>query len=158
MATDSANKAMTVGATRIELEIPIDAAPERVWKALVDDIGVWWPKDFYVTADPGPITLEAKAGGRLFERGKNGSELLWATVLALDPEKSMDMVAHLTPAYGGPATSMLRFELEPNGDDATLFKVTDAIFGHIGDNLKSIKDGWHIIFHDNFKKFVERSK
>ncbi len=111
MATESANKTMPVTATLIELEIPIEASRERVWNALVDDTGEWWPKDFYVTADPRPITLEAKAGGRLFERGSEG---------------------------------------------ATLLKVSDAIFGQIGENLKSIKDGWHVIFHDNFKKFVER--
>ena len=156
MTTEAANQAMTVGAIRIELEIPIDATPARVWKALVDDTGAWWPKDFYITADPRPMTLEAKAGGRLFERGKNGSELLWFTVHAIDPEKSMDLVGHLAPAYGGPATTMLHLELEPDRDGATLFKITNAIFGHIGENLKSIKDGWHIIFHDNFKAFIER--
>lgn len=156
MTTESADKAMTVGAIRIELEIPIDAAPERVWKALVDDTGAWWPKDFYITADPGPMTLEAKAGGRLFERGKNGSELLWFTVFAIDPEKSMDLVGHLAPAYGGPATTMLHLELEPHGAGATLLKVCDAIFGHIGEKIQSIQDGWRIIFHDNLKAFVER--
>lgn len=158
MTTKSADKAMTVGAIRIELEIRIAAAPERVWKALVDDTGAWWPKDFYITADPRPMTLEAKAGGRLFERGKNGSELLWFTVFAIDPEKSMDLVGHLAPAYGGPATTMLHLELEPDGGGATLLKVSDAIFGHIGEKLQTIKDGWHIIFHDNFKAFIERPK
>ncbi len=156
MTTESTDSATQVGAMRIELEIPINAPPERVWAALIDEIGVWWPKDFYATAEPGPITLEARAGGRLFERGRGGSELLWFTVIAIDPGKSLDLVGSLTPAYGGPATTMLHLELEPNGDGATLFKVSDDIFGRIGDNLQSIKDGWRIIFHDNLKPFVER--
>ena len=113
MATETANEGQPVTATRIELEIPIEASPERVWNALVNDTGQWWPKDFYCTTDPGPITLEAKAGGRLFERGGDGSELLWFTVLALAPNKSMDLVGHLTPAYGGPAGPRSLFQLPP---------------------------------------------
>lgn len=156
MTTETADGAAQVRAIRIELEIPINAPCERVWAALIDEIGVWWPKDFYVTPEPGQITLEARAGGRLFERGRSGSELLWFTVIAIDPGKSMDLVGSLTPAYGGPATTMLHLELEPHGDGATLFKVADDIFGHIGEKLRSIEDGWRIIFHDNFKAFVER--
>ena len=154
--TEPAKNTMPVGAVLIELEIPIDAPPARVWKAFVDSIGAWWPKDFYVTAEPRPMTLEAKAGGRMFERGKDGSELLWSTVIALDPNKSMDMVGYLTPAYGGPATSMIHLEFEPHGDGATLLKVSDAIFGRIGEKLQSIKDGWRVIFYDNLKAYVER--
>src|SRR5215218_5824464 len=32
---------------RVELEIPIAAAPAVVWRALVNSTTLWWPRDFY---------------------------------------------------------------------------------------------------------------
>ena len=36
-------------AVDIELEIPISATRSEVWKALVSDIGLWWPKEAFMT-------------------------------------------------------------------------------------------------------------
>ena len=60
------------GIARVELEIPIAAPPERVWRGMVEEIGAWWRPDFHVTAG-GRMTLEPRAGGRMYESGPGGA-------------------------------------------------------------------------------------
>jgi len=37
-----------LGVAQVELEIRIHAAPQRVWRALVQETTRWWPKAFSI--------------------------------------------------------------------------------------------------------------
>ena len=50
--------------------------------SFVDDFNSWWPRDYtWAGDDVAEIGIEAKPGGRCFERTKDGSEAVWGTVL-----------------------------------------------------------------------------
>lgn len=107
-----------VGLVRSELQIPIAAPIEAVWKAMIDDISSWWDDGFYFTQKPRTIQLEAKIGGRLLETGANGDSLSWGEVIALQPGRTITMGGAFAPPYSGPAYSTLHLALEADGDEA----------------------------------------
>ncbi len=74
-----------VGMARVEVEVTIGAPRERVWRALVEETGQWWPSDFYVGQSPRGFILEARPGGRVYEDWGNEAGALWYTVLVVEP-------------------------------------------------------------------------
>ena len=54
---------------RVESSITIAAAPERVWKAWVEDMNQWWTKPYY--NDHARVTglqMEPGLGGRYIQK------------------------------------------------------------------------------------------
>ena len=140
---------------RAELEIEIAATPARVWRAIVEDTRLWWREDFYVGA-PGSMRFEPRLGGRLFEDWGDGAGVVWYTVIALDPGRSIDLSGHLTAAFGGPATSLLRIEVVERGR-ASLLRISDSVHGRIDDDKAAgLEQGWRLLFAEGLKPFVER--
>ncbi|MDZ4723730.1 MAG: hypothetical protein SGI97_07485 [candidate division Zixibacteria bacterium] len=142
-----------VSALQIELEITIKASRERVWKALVEESTMWWRKDFYATANPKAFIIEPKIGGRVYEDAGDGAGLIWYNVIGIETGRSINCVGHISPPYGGPATSLLRLSLEEKGKNETVLRLTDALFGHLPSC--SAKEGWLMLFDESFKAYVE---
>lgn len=146
----------SAGVLTVQMEISIAAPMSRVWQSLTEDVNSWWPKDFLASVNPQSITLDAKLGGQLIERGENGGGVVWYTVYALVPGKSIDLVGQLSPAFSGPAQSLLRIELTEQGRK-TVFALTDAVVGNVGlRSAEANESGWRAIFEHSFKSFVER--
>ena len=146
---------LTVRAVRIEMEIGIAAPRQRVWKALVGEIGAWWPRDFYAGKDPKAFILEPRVGGRMYEDWGEGAGLLWFTVVGIEPPAVLELAGHLFPAYGGPATSLVRLALS-DSKGGTVLHLSDAIHGALREDTDHKLDtGWRQIFENAFKKHVE---
>jgi uncharacterized protein YndB with AHSA1/START domain len=147
--------ASEVGIGKIELEVLVKAPRVRVWQALVDEIGRWWPRDFYAGSDPKGFVLEARLGGRMYEDWGDGAGLLWYNVIAIDPPRSLDLAGHLTPAFGGPAKTYLRLTLDDEGE-STRLRILDSIFGRVTPaSVEQVQAGWETLFTQGFKAFVE---
>lgn len=141
------------GLLTITLEIPISAGRQRVWEALTREVAQWWPRDFLVAADR--MQFQATLGGRLYEEGEAGDGVTWYTVYAIVPNVSLDLVGHLSPAFGGPAQSLLRLVLRDEGD-RTVLELTDGVVGKVGSQSSdTIADGWRAIFDAGLRAFVE---
>lgn len=148
-----------LGLIRIDLEFPIAAPRERVWQALVVETGRWWRKDFYMGHPVQPIVFEARPGGRLYEDWGQGGGLLWYTVLAIEPPSALDLVGHLTPAFGGPASSMLRLCLKEASATSTVLQLSDSVFGRVGDESAArLREGWQLLFGEGLKPYVEHGQ
>ena len=62
----------------------VPAPAERAFAVFVDDFKSWWPRDFtWGGDDVAEIGIEAKLGGRCYERTKDGGEAVWGTVLTV---------------------------------------------------------------------------
>lgn len=147
-----------LGLLRIELEFTVNTPRERLWRALVEETGRWWRKDFYMGNAVQPIVFEPRPGGRLYEDWGNGGGLLWYTVLAIEPPSALDLVGHLTSAFGGPASSMLRLCLKENGA-ATVLQLSDSVFGRVNDDSAArLRQGWQLLFGEGLKPYVERGQ
>jgi len=146
-----------VGLARVEVEVTISAPRERVWKALVEETGQWWPKDFYVGQEPKGFIIEARPGGRVYEDWGNEAGALWYTVLVVEPPAVLELAGHLTPAFGGPATTTARLTLKEEGD-ATVVRVEDAVFGRVDENTSPrLREGWRALMGSGgLKGYVEK--
>ncbi len=145
-----------VGVARVEVEVTVGAPRERVWRALVEEAGQWWPRDFYVGQAPKGFILEARPGGRVYEDWGNDAGALWYTVLVVEPPTVLELAGHLTPAFGGPATTTARITLTQQGE-STVVKVEDAIFGRVDEHtVPRLKEGWRALMGRGLKAHVER--
>lgn len=115
----TAAEALATRAVRYQLEIGIEASADRVWRALTEETGAWWLPAFHVAGAGSKIALDARPGGHLIERTDDGGGVLWCTVHACVPRRSMTLVGPLS-ADCGPATTMLTLTLEDQGNGWTL--------------------------------------
>jgi uncharacterized protein YndB with AHSA1/START domain len=79
---------MTAQATETSVlkSIVVEAPPERAFTVFTDEMASWWPRDHHILeSELAEMVLEPRAGGRVFDRGVDGSECQWARVLAYEP-------------------------------------------------------------------------
>jgi len=70
-------------ATSIRHEVTVDAPIVRAFAVFTEDFGRFKPREHNMLAvDIAETVFEPRAGGRLFDRGVDGSECTWARVLA----------------------------------------------------------------------------
>ena len=146
----------SAGLLTVQLEISYNARRDRVWNMLTERVDRWWPREFFASPTPARMRFEPQLGGRLIEEAANGGGVVWYTVYGLTPGVAIDMVGHLSAAFGGPAQSLLRLALRED-DGRTVLTLTDAIVGNVGPNSAAANEaGWRTIFADGLKRFVER--
>ena len=144
-----------VRCAQYEFSIFIEASRERVWRGLTDQLGTWWLPDFHMLGTDSIVTLEPRAGGRLFE--ENGDQhLLWYTVIAIQKNESLDLVGFINAKFGGPATTMLNATLNSESKHRTQLRISDSLYGRVTDGLvNSLNSGWQMLFTDGLKSHVE---
>jgi DNA-binding transcriptional ArsR family regulator/uncharacterized protein YndB with AHSA1/START domain len=153
----AASRVEECGIARVALDVSIGAPPERVWKALVEETSAWWPRDFYAIPESRRFVIEPRVGGRMYEESASGAGCLWATVIVLEPGRILELQGYLTPAFGGPAVTIYRLELVPDGRN-TLFKVSDSVFGAVsGRTAASLESGWRSLFDGGLRRHAEES-
>ena len=143
------------GVVTIELEIAIKAKPARVWQALIEETSQWWLKDFYTSPSAKGFIIQPRLGGLVHEDWGNGAGQVWYTVIGIDPPNSIMLLGHLSPAFGGPSTTMLHLRLQST-DKTTVLQLSDTIFGKVGDDkLSQTREDWRMLFDDGLRAFVE---
>ena len=71
--------------TAVRAQIVVDAPQQRAF-AVFTDMGSWWnPEQHIIEADLAEMVFEPRVGGHIYDRGVDGSECCWATVLAYEP-------------------------------------------------------------------------
>ncbi|MFT5316006.1 MAG: hypothetical protein ACI9UK_001845 [Candidatus Krumholzibacteriia bacterium] len=138
-----------------EFEVKIKASPAKVWHALTTELTTWWLADFHMLGEGSVVKLEAFPGGRLFEQNGD-SGLLWYNVLAISKEKSISMAGYCTPEWGGPCTTLLTLNLQPEGDKTRL-TVSDALYGRVDEKqADSLQSGWLQMFDQGLRLHIEQ--
>lgn len=142
----------------ILLEIPIKAKIEHVWQCLLQDVNLWWRKDFYTSNRTKEFIIEPKVGGRMYEDYGNNEGLLWAEVIVIDSPNVIELKGHLSPQFGGPAISFMKLSLK-EVEGATILTLSDTVLGDVDDNTKKeLASGWKLLYEDAFKNYVESKK
>jgi hypothetical protein len=77
--------------------VPVDA--DTAWRALVNDVGQWWPKDHTWWGNAADLSIDATAGGCFCER-HGAQQALHMTVTFVDPGKTLRMTGGLGPLQG----------------------------------------------------------
>jgi len=76
----------TPAATAVHSAIVVDVPIDRAFSCFTADIGSWWNPDHHILEDElAEMVFEPRVGGHVYDRGVDGSECRWATVLAYEP-------------------------------------------------------------------------
>lgn len=151
-------KTAEASVVQYELEVQIEAAPERVWQAIIEETNFWWLPDFHMVGAGSKVSFDPTPGGKgLVEELEGGGGLLWYSVhYHLPQQHTIYLVGHVAPDWGGPSTSNLKLAVEAS-ETGSILKVTDAQFGNVSQsNLQSLSEGWAQLFTDGLKAFVEQ--
>lgn len=152
----SSKSQSTFGVARVEMEIPIAAAPKRVWQALVGETSDWWNKDFLTSPSAQGFVIEPKLGGKAYEDWGQGAGLIWYTVIGVEAPRLLMMQGLLTAAFGGPANTILELRLRSAGK-RTVLQLSDTVYGNVGEGKRDqTREGWSILFEGGLKQHLER--
>lgn len=142
--------------SELTMETDIAASPQDVWTALTENIGQWWPADFYAGGEDGSrnFHLEAKPGGRMYEEWADGGGVLWATVYTVEPGKRLQVSGLSFANWGGPSQWLGSWDLsEHNG--GTRLRFSEHAIGRVSDDYGADKlKGWEFLW-DALKASVE---
>lgn len=106
----------------IENHETVPGDPGRAWRALVEDVGRWWPADHTWWGDPSRLSIQPRAGGCFCEIA--GAQQAWhMTVSFVDPGRLLRMTGGLGPLQGMGLQGALewRFEAVDDGTRIILF-------------------------------------
>jgi uncharacterized protein YndB with AHSA1/START domain len=80
--------------------VTVDAPIERAFAVFTEQFGDFKPREHNLLAvDIAETVLEPHAGGRLFDRGVDGSECQWARVLAFEPPDRLLISWDISPHW-----------------------------------------------------------
>jgi uncharacterized protein YndB with AHSA1/START domain len=126
---DSARDGFTVQNVVV---VPVD--PPAAWRALVDDVGLWWPADHTWWGGGAALSIEPRAGGCFCERAD--TRQAWhMTVTFVDPERTLRMTGGLGPLQGMGLHGALEFRLEPVAPGRTRITLWYRAGGYTPDDL-----------------------
>jgi uncharacterized protein YndB with AHSA1/START domain len=87
-------------ATSIRHQVTVDAPIERAFAVFTEDFGSFKPREHNMLAvDIAETVFEPRAGGRLYDRGIDGSECQWARVLAYEPPDRVVISWDISPRW-----------------------------------------------------------
>ena len=81
---------MSSTATSVRESITVEAPIDRAFNLFTEGIASWWPPEHHILKAPlAEMVFEPHVGGHIYDRGTDGSECRWATVLAYDPPSAV---------------------------------------------------------------------
>lgn len=138
-----------------DITLDIAASAGAVWNALTSAIDKWWLPSFRMLGESSVVEIEPFAGGRLFEKA-GGRELLWFTVIAIDTERSMDLVGYCTAKFGGPLMTMISIEVTSVTEHSSRLLFSDSLVGRVTDeSICCTRDGWKELFENGLRAYAE---
>ena len=70
----------------VRRSIAVDVPIEKAFAFFTDHIGAWWDPNKHLIGEPlAEMVFEPRVGGQIIDRGVNGAESRWATILAYEP-------------------------------------------------------------------------
>jgi uncharacterized protein YndB with AHSA1/START domain len=87
-------------ATSVRTAVVVDAPIERAFRVFTEDFDRIKPRDHNMLAvDIAETVFEPRVGGRIFDRGVDGSECQWARVLAVEPPNRVVFSWDISPRW-----------------------------------------------------------
>ena len=142
-------------ATSVRSSIVVQAPIERAFRVFVDDFGAIKPPEHNLLGvELAETVFEARAGGRVFDRGVDGSECHWARVIAYEPPDRLVLGWHIDPRWQietDPArTSEVEVRFIADGPERTRVELEHRNFERHGDGWEGVRDavggadGWPV--------------
>lgn len=118
----------------IENSRVVPVAPEVAFRALVDDVDRWWPKDHTWWGQASTLSIDARAGGCFCERA-GAQQALHMLVTFVDPGRTLRLTGGLGPLQGMGLHGALEFRFAAEGEGSTRITLWYRAGGYTPDDL-----------------------
>jgi uncharacterized protein YndB with AHSA1/START domain len=144
----------------VKNEVDIQAPAEKVYRALVHDVGHWWNPVHTYTHDAMNLYIESKAGGCFCERLPSGGSVQHMTIINVQPGKLLRMSGALGPLQSSGLAATLTWSLTEQGTNTKL-EVAYSVGGYIQGGVERLAPPVDSVLSDQaqrLKAFVETGK
>ena len=129
----------------IRIAFELGCGPDHAFAVWTDRIAQWWPADHTVTGEDAlTVVLEGRAGGRIYERTRDGTEHDWGQVTVWEPPSRLVYLWHLKRDRSDATEVEIRFV--DRGDDATRVEIEHRGWERLGATGEDWRDrnrgGW----------------
>jgi uncharacterized protein YndB with AHSA1/START domain len=148
------------GVPPLEKSIHVPCAPSRAFQAFTAEIGQWWPLATHSVAQDQArnVTIEPRAGGRVFETDAAGGQSDWGEVLEWAPPHRFAMSWHPGRAPASGQIVALTFVAEGGGTRVTLrHRGWESLGADAGKIRDSYDSGWDSVLAGRYAEFCRRS-
>jgi len=130
----------------VRQEIVVEAPVDRAFRVFTEQMDKIKPRDHNVLGvDIQETVFEPRAGGRIYDRGTDGSECEWATVVAYEPPDRVVFTWNLSPSWQLETDPARRSEVEvrfvADGPDRTRVELQHRHIERHGDGWQSLREG-----------------
>jgi uncharacterized protein YndB with AHSA1/START domain len=93
-------KPQLITAAPVKKMLRVKASQATAFEVFTARIGSWWPQSHHIgKVDMKEAVIEPRQGGRWYERGVDGSECEWGTVLAWQPPEKIVLSWYLNSKF-----------------------------------------------------------
>jgi uncharacterized protein YndB with AHSA1/START domain len=86
--------------TAVRVDVVVEAPRERAFRVFTEEFDKVKPRDHtMLDADNAESVFEPRVGGRIYDRGVDGSECVWARVLAYEPPERVVFSWDISPEW-----------------------------------------------------------
>ncbi len=133
-------------ATSVRHEIVVQAPIARAFSVFTDDFGSFKPPEHNMLAvEIAETVLEPRAGGRVYDRGTDGSECQWARVLAYEPPDRVVISWDISPQWqvetNVEKTSEVEVRFIAEAPDRTRVELEHRNLDRHGDGWEAVREG-----------------
>jgi uncharacterized protein YndB with AHSA1/START domain len=127
-------------------EVVVRGTPAEAFAAFTERMDEIKPKEHNMLGSPiVSTTFEPRVGGRIFDRGEDGSECRWARILAFDPPNRLVFSWDIGPTWqleSDPGNaSEVEVQFIPDGPDRTRVALEHRHFDRHGPGWPAVRDG-----------------
>ena len=146
-------------ATSVRNEIVVDAPVDRAFAVFTQQLDRIKPREHNLLGvDIEETVLEPRAGGRIYDRGTDGSECEWATVIAYEPPDRVVFSWNITPYWQIETDAEKRSEVEvrfiAEGPERTRVELEHRHLDRHGDGWTGVRDG--VAAPDGWPLYLQR--
>ncbi len=136
---------------QIELELHIKAPREKVFRALTEEFGNWWPHRYKPDS---ACFCDPVVGGRIGERFSNGGGAIYGEIVYLDPPFKYVSSGSSSLNRGLHGYTVETLEEHEEG---TLLKRSSHLWGSVTDDVeKMYRDGSRMLLEQALRDYCEK--
>jgi uncharacterized protein YndB with AHSA1/START domain len=123
----------------------VDAPIDRAFTVFTEGMSSWWPSSHHILeAELAEMEFEPRAGGRIVDRGVDGSECAWARVLVYEPPSrvvfSWDISTSWKREPDPDRCSEVEVRFTADGPNRTVVELEHRALERHGDGWESMRD------------------
>ena len=143
----------------VRRQIVVEAPVDRAFAVFTQRLGDFKPPEHNLLAVPIAETVfEPRAGGRIYDRGIDGSECEWASVIAYEPPDRVVFSWNISPYWQVETDAAKRSEVEvrfiAEGPERTRVELEHRHLDRHGDGWEGLRDG--VAAPDGWPLYLQR--